>query len=137
MATITIAKVEEGTSKTGRPYLKITDSENNWYSLWEMQYRSLAAPGATVEAEIEVRNNYKNILSLKRTTAMPVGGNGFVGGSTTDEKRSRAIARQVAIKAAVDFTAGWDPEDRSLVVLFDCAAKIFDWIQETESDEPF
>ena len=136
MATITISKVEEGTSKTGKPYLKVTDTENNWFSLWDMKYRNLAVPGATVEADIETRNNYKNILAITRTLPTP-NGNASVGGMLPDDKRSRAIARQVAIKAAVDFTAGWDPADRSVAVVFDLANQIFNWIQETADDIPF
>ena len=136
MATITISKVEQGTSKTGKPYLKITDTQDNWYSLWNLEYRPLAVQGATVECDIEHKDKYKNIIAITRTLPTP-NGSSHVGGMLPDDKRSRAIARQVAIKAAVDYTAGWDPADRSPAVVFDLANQIFNWIQEVEDDQPF
>ena len=132
-SVITLAKVEQATSKNGKPFLKITDSANNWYSLWDTALFPLAVQGATVEAEIEEKNGYKNLRSIGRTLPSP---NGSVAVGGVADPKGRAIARQVALKAAVDSAVTLQAD--SIASVLDIANQYFAWIVEADDDEiPF
>jgi hypothetical protein len=133
-SVITLSKVESATSKNGKPFLKITDTGDNWYSLWDTALFALAVQGATVEAEIEEKNGYKNLRNITRTLPTP-NGSVSVGGAVPDDKRSRAIARQVALKAAVDSAVTMQLD--TVAGVLDLAGQYFDWLTEADEDAPF
>lgn len=133
-SVITLAKVEQATNSKGKAYLKVTDSNNNWYGVWDQALFPLTVQGATVEVEIETRNNYKNITAITRTLPTPNGSVAVGGLKTTD--RDRAIARQVALKAAVDSAVTLQID--AVAGILDLANQYFNWIVEADEDEiPF
>ena len=95
---ITVKQVEDKKSKDGtKSFQKITDLNDNWYSLWEPNLFGTLEVGKTYEIAIEVKGTFKNINEVKIVpgvaTVQP-------NGKPTD--KDTIIAREVCLKAAVE-----------------------------------
>ena len=76
MQTITIKYNDAKTSKTGKPFWSITDTDGNRYSTWDAKVAGILKKGATASVEVIENNGFSNIQS-----AVPVSSGGQSSGS--------------------------------------------------------
>ena len=62
---IKIQKISEATTKSGNPYLEITDTENHTHRLFDMGKRELCKPGANIILVKEKKGNFWNVIDVK------------------------------------------------------------------------
>lgn len=62
--TITIKYRDDKTSKTGKPFLSIKDTEGNQYSVWEQIIFHLFTVGATLTVDTVAQGKFNNITGV-------------------------------------------------------------------------
>ena len=117
MTRSNIVAIEPATSKTGKTYWRIKEEQGGEYACWSEAVAKLLHPGEA-ELEFEVKGKFINIISGHMLAPAPVGITPAQAATSQaiakpadrvpgPDTRDIMIARQVALKAAVDWL---DPE---------------------------
>lgn len=61
---ITIKYADSKTSKDGKPWMSVKDTQGNQYSCWEQYLFHLLKPGATIDPIIATKGKYSNITGV-------------------------------------------------------------------------
>ena len=98
-----IKNVTAQTSKTGKGYWTVEDSQGNRFSIWDGEVAQIALGNIGKESNplVETKGRYKNIVGFNNVALLPK-----VNSYKRDAGESRLIIRQTALKAAVEYQIG-------------------------------
>ena len=71
MTTIIIKSINQVETASGKTYWKVADTSGNTYSAWPEVAEGIRQ-GMTIDADIEIKGNYKNITAYKSINIVPV-----------------------------------------------------------------
>ena len=110
MTQLIIKSINQVESKAGNTYWKVIDTTDEVYSIWNGEIAEGIRAGMTIDADIDLRKGYKNIISFKPVTIVPVSPQPTeedapqkpIKGATA---RDENIWRAVCLKASVELVA--------------------------------
>ena len=114
-----IKSINQVEYKPGKTYWKVVDTTDTVYSIWEGEIAEGIRAGMTIDADIEIKGNYKHIIAFKPVAMMELYTDIKAPSKTPPGKspelpkvetkgataRDENIWRAVCLKAAVELAA--------------------------------